>query len=257
MENFNIWNAYGLIIFLLYLFLGVFYLYYTSTHLMKRKGYQDEYISFLKKDIRKRVIGIAIAIPLIILLAGIFTQIIFGRFRIDDGPQMLVFFGFFFIMILPFPIIDNKKTREKYKKLAQDTGSEIVLDFNFKQLHKIFNPMYEIPATILYVIYMFILVKDFHVAFLAVMILWILYFTVRSARYMVRASMRDAYIYTFIFMFINQALLIFYLFREILIIEHPLVQFYFGLALVLFLTLKLINYIIGYISVKRELKKPL
>ncbi len=100
-------------------------------------------------------------------------------------------------------------------ELRFESKAEIVVDIGHNLLHKLFHPTLEIISSIVYIGFMLILDLDFHIAFIHILLLWFLYLTIRSVKYQVRPSLKDGYLYSFIFMSINNLLIIYYLVRAL------------------------------------------
>jgi len=254
MEKFGIWYYFALTIVLVYLTIGATYVYYTNKALLARKGYSTDHIRFVRLDVSRRLLGIAVAVPLILIMAGAVVRLVYGEFDLTSGPQSFLFILLFIVFTAPFPLLDIRKSNRKNKELAIQTGSEIVIDLDYKVLHKLFNPTAEIVASVIYLIMVLILVGGFHISLAHVGILWLLYAAVRSARNQTRPALKDGYMYGFLFMSINHLLLVYHM----LCLTYwgpdiSITLFISGLILVLFLTLKLVFYMINYGVAKREL----
>jgi len=180
---------------------------------LKKRGYKNEYIEFIRKDTKKRNISIAVFMPLLGLLAAFIVWFITGEV---EGIQNLIYIALLWILlVIPFPLIDAIKTQKEYKDLALRTKSEVVFDFNHRILHLVFKPVIELTAAVLVVAYFILFIEPFHVVFVHLLILWALYAAGRYSKFLSAPQLRDGYIYLYIFIMINQALIIFHIFSEI------------------------------------------
>lgn len=197
---------------ILWLFLLVTTLYRTNRSLLRKKGISDEYVDFLRKDTIKRSIGIAIVVPALLLVSGLLVYVITGDL---ESPGQIVYVALLFIvLVIPFPVMSTIKLNKEYRSLALETKSEIVVDFNYRVLHLVFNPTVEAIAALLYVAFFLAYVGPFHVAFLHILILWFLYSAARSSKYLTRPLLKDGYLYLVIFLALNQLILLFHLLNE-------------------------------------------
>lgn len=242
---------------ILWLFMLVVYLYQSSRSILKKKGYNEEYMGFIRKDSLQRFLGITIGVPLLELFAALIVWLIVGELRTDRhlAYVMLVFF----LCVIPFPVMDAKNTGKKYKELAIKTKSEVLVDLNFQTLHLVFKPSIEIIAGIFYLLYFILFLQPLHPAMIHLAILWFLYLSARFARHWVRPLLKDGYFFMFILLVINQLLLLYHLVREIFRANqhgHPhmdsLVNFLGGM-LAAVLVAKLVYYLANFPRFKREI----
>ncbi len=197
---------------ILWLFLLVFYLFMTNTKRLRKKGYNETYQKFLKKDTKKRTIGIAWMMPLIEIVAALIVKLIFGENLKEK--HMIYWFLFILLFIAPFPILDMKKTNKKYKGLAKQTQSDIVIDFNFNIFHLIFLPTIELFLGLFYIAYFVLTLGGMHLGMLHILIPWLFYGSARMSKNQILPALRDYYIYCFIFLLFNYLLALFHLVRE-------------------------------------------
>ena len=184
-------------------------LYRGNTSVLRRKGLNDEYIRFIKKDILKRSIGMAIVVPLLLLLSSFLVWTVAGT--LESAKLLPYIVLVFIILVIPFPVLDVIKTTRNFKTLALRTNSDIVFDFNYRILHLLFNPALEAATGILYILYFFLFVGWFHVAFIHLLLMWLLHFSTRSGKYLTRPLLKDGYVYLFAILVVNQMILIFHL----------------------------------------------
>ena len=209
----------------------------------------------IRKDILSTVVGIGLVVPLVIILCGWVVQLIHGKFDLFNGNHLLLFSVFFLLMITPFPVISYYKTRKKYKEMAYHSGAKITIDLKYHVLHQLFNPMIELIFSLSYVAIMLILIVNFHLAFIHVVLLWLFYGMARGSKFQVKPSLKDNYIYVFVFLTINQLLLIYYLIKEITCCYTSLSQWMLvaGIILTTLLVIKQLYYFSNLPGVIRRL----
>ncbi len=228
-------------------------LYQTNTSILRKKGYDEEYIAFLKEDSKERNLGIAVAVPLILVFSGFVVWLIFGE--LSSMKHLFLLVVIWFLCIIPFPILDAKKTKHKLKELAMKTKSDIVVDLNYAILHLVFRPSWELAAALLYILYFALFFRWFHPAVVHFVLLWIFYATARSGKYLIKPSLRDSYLYNFFFMVINHILLIFQAIWH-MVLRQALMgwqHYVFGVLLIVILLGKLIYYLSNFPRFKRKL----
>lgn len=214
MKDLTFIEFYILVVILLWSFLLIATLYIVNTQRLKKRGYKEEYINFIKKDTKKRNIGIAVVMP---ILGGLSAFIIWIFTREINSFQNLIYIALLWIiLIIPFPILDLRQTQKNYKNLAIETNSEVLFDFNHRILHLIFRPYIEILAAILVISYFILFIMPFHIVFIHIFLLWALYSVGRYSKYLTAPQLKDGYIYLYVFIMINQALIIFHIFNEVI-----------------------------------------
>ena len=186
------------------------FFFFTNTTLLKKRGFSDEFIQFKKKDYTKRLIGIMIAVPILEIIAGLITYLIFGE--LATANHLLITFIIFLVLVIPFPIIDSIKTAKKHDELMIKTQSSIAVDIKYKILNLIFNPYLEILATVVILSY-YIYFIDFVSPLITIhlSLIWLMFILIRMAKKMNKPVMRESYYYTFIILVINHLLVIFHI----------------------------------------------
>lgn len=190
----------------------LFYIFFTNKKRLLKNGYSPEYIAFLQKDYKIRLVGIAIAVPLLLLTAYSIYWILFGY--PDAYNHLIYIFLIFLLLVLPFPIIDMRKSKQAYKKLALETNSEIMIDMKFKILNKFFNPILELVFLFFFLSYYFISSQVIPVfSFIHLLLPWLVYVTARNSKYQTKPSMKDGYTLLFSIITINFLIVLFYIYR--------------------------------------------
>lgn len=212
MENLNIVYTFLIIFIILWISLLGITIYQTNRRILERKGYNEDFIELSKKINIKRNIGIGVIVTILGIFAALVVWAIFGD--LNKSNHLMYVYILWFLLIIPFPILDFKKGGREFKELAIKTNTDIVIDFKYKILHLVFVAPVEAFFAIIYIVYFIIFIEVFHVAFVHILILWFLYASARFSKSQTRPGMRDTYILFFIFMVLNQSILIFHILRE-------------------------------------------
>jgi len=240
---------------LLWLFLGlVSALMFSRTRLLK-KGHDEEYVAYLKKENRNRCLGIAIVIPLAGLLSAGVVFTVVGSISTYD--HFLYVCLLTLVSILPFPVLDFIQSQKKQKSMIFKTKGKVVVDLNHRTWHLVFHPLWEACAAALVVGYLVWMQRYFDLAMLHTALLWLLYLVGRGGKYMTGPSLSDLYNYSFIFMAVNHLLVIFHLVRFVTrCCPEPGQSGHIpGIVLVSLLSSKLIFYFLRLPRFRRELAK--
>lgn len=209
MPYLDLWTYYAVTVALLWAFLLAVSTYRTSSSRLRRSGLSEEYIRFLQRDIRKRSIGIAIAVPLLLLASAAIVWTVTGELRQPRSIGAVA--TLFIVFVIPFPVLEVIQLNAKYRDLALSTGSDTVVDLGYRILHLVFSPTWEGVAGVLYLAYIVAFVGPFHVAFIHLLLLWCLYGAARSGKYLTRPMLKEGYVYVFVFLVLNQGLLLYHL----------------------------------------------
>jgi hypothetical protein len=255
MENLNIWVLFITSTGVLWVFLAAIYLYQTNASILEKKGYKSEYIDFIKKDTTKRLLGMAVVVPLLLLAAALLIRWIMGE---PFTPKHLIYTACLFLLfVLPFPILDMRSTRKKYKELAINTKTDVVVDLNFRTQHRIFKPSLEVVTGILYAAYFALFISLMHLGVLHLVLLWCLYFAARSGKHLTRPGMKDTYLLIFLFLMLNHLLMGFHLVRRLMCKTCPftLYGYILGIFLALLLLIKVVYYLVNFPGFRKQLMK--
>jgi len=212
MENFNIIYAFSITFIILWIFLLATTLYQVNRRVLEKKGYNEDFIEYIRKTNIKRNMGMAIVMPILGIFAALVIWAIFGN--LSESNHLIYVYILWFLLIIPFPILEMKKGSRELKELAIKTNSNIVIDFKYKTLHLIFVPGLEAIFAVIYIVYFVIFIEVFHVAFIHILILWFLYCAARFSKNLTLPSFKETYIFNFIFMAFNHMILILHVLRE-------------------------------------------
>lgn len=238
-----------------WLFLIIFYLIFLNRGRLFRKGYSGEYIEFIRKDYRKRMQGVAFAIPLLLLVASGIFWLIAGQPVTYN--HVTIIFLIFFLLVIPFPVIDYIKSNKRYKELAYKTSAEVVFDMNHLKLHKFFNPSLELSIGILFILFHILIIRLPFMVYVHLGIPWILYLSVLKSKYATLPMLRDGYLYSFIFMELNYALVIFYIARYTTFCQDCLARTHLLVAVLLMTIMfgRMIYYILNFRKVYQAMSQ--
>ncbi len=214
MDNLNTVYTFFIIFVILWISLLGVTIYQTNRRILERKGYNEDFIELSKKINIKRNIGIGVIVTILGIFAALVVWAIFGD--LNKSNHLMYVYLLWFLLIIPFPILESEKGGKEFKELAIKTNTDIVIDFKYKILHLVFAAPVEALFSIIYILYFIIFIEVFHVAFIHILILWFLYGSLRFSKSQTRPGIRDAYIFSFIFMVLNQSILIFHVLREVI-----------------------------------------
>lgn len=251
-------DTFWITVIMLWLALIVLYFLLTNRKSLERKGHHEKYISYLRKSHLIRILLIAVLMPLLILLSGYIIYLITGTLR--DEVQLAYIVVVLLILVIPFKIADERINQKRIRELALETSEKVAVDMNYKALHLIFNPFWELllaPITLLYgILYLGI---EQWIIYLFLLIPWLMYFNIRGTRYQTRPYLKDNYKYMFSFNIFNFLFFLSYFCAYYLIrlkdlnADSSLVLLIVGLILILGLLGRICIYLANY----REFNKLL
>jgi hypothetical protein len=224
-----------------WLLLFLFYLLFLNKRKLMKKGYTLEFIRFMRKDYIKRMRGIGIAIPILLLVAcGIFW--LFSG-RPESYREIMYIFIIFYVLVFPFPISDYFRSKNSYSTYNYHPQVEKDIKAN-----KFFNPLVEFCILLLFIMFTVLIIQMPFMVYIHLVIPWILYFVSIKSRYVTLSILRDGYLNAFIFMELNYLLVIFYIARYGLISQNYLSadQKLFSLLLMAIMFSRMIYYIMNF-----------
>lgn len=234
-------------------FLLLYYFIFLSEKRLINKGFSMEYIAFTKRDHKKRMLGISMAVPPLLLLAYAIFYLLFSI--PETTADLTLILLIFILLVIPFPLMDYKKTKKSYKKLAEETGSEIAIDMKHKNLHAFYNPYLELVLNMVFIGFALFLLNIPTLAYLHLIIPWFLYLSARNAKFVTLAVLKDGYLYSFIFMLINYLIIIFYILwynllcAECRVYQHLII----AMGLSLLLLARAVYYIVHFRQIYRQM----
>ncbi len=238
---------------ILWTFLGVIALLFFNKSSLQKRGYPEDYANFLRKDNIRRMLFIAIALPVIELIASFITIALIKSETIEN--QLLWIVLLTLLILIPIIILDHVKTKKKMKDLAMATKPEIVIDLKYKTIKLVFSPVWEIIAAILFVTYGLMVIKPFWMAYLHVLLPWFFFLSVKGNNYTTKSMMRDGYYWVFLFMMLNYALVIYYQIRCFIQCYNTLVlpELAIGYLISCFLVIKFFMYVSHFPEFRKQL----
>lgn len=191
MESELIWKYFIVILFILYLILGFCYMYFVYRSSVKKKGFHPKKFTSMRKEVHARFLLVGIGVPIIVIITGLLIRIIYGEFNLENGNQAVYFFSIFLILTIPFSVYDQIQNQKKHKRFAFESKGEIIVDFNHSLQKKIINPIFELVVSIIYLGFFLYLDNTYHIAFSHIIILWLLFFVIRSTKFQVKPLMKE------------------------------------------------------------------
>lgn len=169
------------------------FLYMNSKKYLTSQNYSETYIKARKQfGLRSGLIQLMT----LLLSEALFVTIISklrGSFLVDDLLTYVIPLTFF--VLIPVTILESRKFNKVYKKLAEETGEDVVVDFNHSLLNNFFKLIVEIPFTLVYLIlaYFAFHTMGFTTLLYSILIPWMFYFVSRFSKNMNRASFKETY----------------------------------------------------------------
>jgi len=178
--------------------LVILYLILTSRRSMEKKGYTEEYISYLRKSHTIRIIAIAIILPVLELISAWIISLLTGP--LIEEKQLAYIIVLLLVLVVPFKFFDESLNQNQLKKLAIKTNEKVAIDFNFRTLHLIFDPLWEIILSIVAILYgiLFLNIEQW-IVYLFLVFPWLMYFTLKGTKYQTRPYLHDNHTYMFTF----------------------------------------------------------
>jgi hypothetical protein len=219
---------------------------------LRKRGYSEDYIAFMKRDYTMRALFMAIIIPAILVAAYFITTL----FAEDVSSKIEIVALVFIVMIIPFPIIDNILTGKKLKSIKEKSNDILVVDIKHKVLNLIYNPAVELILTGITIAYALIVIKPVILFYLHIILPWVFYMTTRKSQKTIRPHLKDGYLWAFVFITINFALIIYYIVNSLFREQSHLNSFELstGVLLIIILTSRIIYYLLNYPQLRQKLQ---
>ena len=201
MEPFFI-KTFWITVIMLWIALVILYFILTNKQSLEKKGHHEKYIAYLRKSHLIRIILIAVLMPLLILVSGWIIFKITGR--LEDEAQLGYIVVVLIALVVPFKFIDERINQKRIRDLALETQEKIAVDLNYRALHLIFNPLWELILAPLVLCYGILYLKiEQWIVYLFLIIPWFMYLNIRGTRYQTRPYLKDNYKYIFTFNIYN------------------------------------------------------
>ncbi|KPK83633.1 MAG: hypothetical protein AMS27_12325 [Bacteroides sp. SM23_62_1] len=194
---------------MLWIALIILYFILTDRSSLERKGYNEKYISYLRKSHLIRICLIAVVLPLLILMAAFIVSKITGP--LQEEVQLAYIVIILMILVIPFKYFDDRINQKRIRELALDTKEKIAIDLRYKTLHLIFKPWWEIVLGAAALAYGILVLKiEQWIIYLFLLFPWLIYLTTRGTRYQTRPYLKDNYKYLFSFNLFSFIFFLFY-----------------------------------------------
>ena len=242
-------------VIMLWAALLILYFILTNKGSLQRKGHSEKYIAYLRRSHSIRIVLIAILLPVLILLSAWIVSLITGP--LTEEVQLGYIILLLILLVSPFKFIDERINQKKIRELALDNREKVAVDLNFKVLHKIYNPAWELILGPLAFLYGFFFLRiEQWIIYLFLLFPWFMYLNLRGMRYQTRPYLRDNYTYTFSFNIFNFLFFLFYFvmyyirkFREIVILSGDSASYLLliaGLLIIAALMIRTTIYLASY-----------
>lgn len=201
MEAFFI-KTFWITVIMMWVALLALYFILTNRASLRRKGHNEKYIAYLRRSHTVRIILIAILLPALILLAAWIVSLLTGPLTAE--VQMAYIVVVLVLLVIPFKVMDERINQRRIRELALETREKVAVDLNYRVLHRIFNPAWELilgPAVFFYGF--FYLKIEQWIIYLFLLFPWFMYLNLRGTRYQTRPYLQDNYKYTFSFNIFN------------------------------------------------------
>lgn len=187
----------------------ILYFILTSRRALMRKGHSEEYIAYLRRSHTIRIIIVAILLPLLILLSAWIISLLTGP--LTEEVQLGYIVLLLILLVSPFKYIDERINQKRIRELAMENGEKVAVDLNYKVLHQIYNPYWELVLGPLAFLYGFFYLRiEQWIIYLFLLFPWFMYLNLRGMKYQTRPYLRDNYKYTFSFNIFNFLFFLFY-----------------------------------------------
>jgi hypothetical protein len=178
---------------------------------MRKQGYPDAYVEFTSAFSRR--FGVQFALFMVLSQAGFFLLNFLVSVRDPSSDYLMYVFIPSLLLALPFALYKVIVMGKKYKELAEDTGEEIVADFGYTYLKRVFLWPLELGMS-LFVLSFLMLHADWSrsaIILLYVALLWFFAGVARFSRNAIRPSFRDQYVKVGLFSLVYQGIMNYFL----------------------------------------------
>ena len=141
METFFI-KTFWITVIMMWAALLVLYFILTNRASMQRKGHNEKYIAYLRRSHTIRILLIAVLLPVLILLSGWIVTLLTGP--LTGEVQMAYIVVVLILLVIPFKFADERINQRRIRELAMETREKVAVDLNYRILHRIYNPLWEL-----------------------------------------------------------------------------------------------------------------
>jgi hypothetical protein len=241
-------------------FILVFYLLHSRRRL-KSQGFNEEYIKFIRKMEGRATLISWFSLLILQVVSFLIVSLFIEKITFKLYIKAIFLLAISLTVIIRFFL--DKYIYKRQKELAIRTGSEIVVDFNYKILHKIFRPLLEIIATVIVLAFTLTSLRnlphgdDNFIIYFYLVFIWYFYISLKSAKNMIIPQFESVYRLKARFMFLFNAILILLVFSNSMEAveagKFALMDYIFLTVVIALLVAKLAVYIKGYRSLKKSL----
>ena len=176
----------------------ILYFILTNENSLRRKGHSEEYIAYLRRSHTVRILIIAVVLPLLILLSAWIVTLITGP--LTSERQLAYIVVVLIVLVVPFKFVDERINQRKIRELALKNREQIAIDLNYRTLHLIYQPKWELILGVAALIYgIWYLRIEQWIIYLFLLFPWFMYLNIRGTRYQTRPYLTDNYKYMFTF----------------------------------------------------------
>ena len=201
MEAFFI-KTFWITVIMMWVALLILYFILTNRGSLQRKGHNDKYIAYLRRSHTIRIILIAVLLPALILLSGWVVTLLTGP--LTEEVQMAYIVLVLILLVIPFKFADERMNQRRIRELALETREKVAVDLNYRILHRIYNPLWELVLGPVAFFYGFFYLRiEQWIIYLFLLFPWFMYLNLRATRYQTRPYLQDNYKYTFSFNIFN------------------------------------------------------
>jgi len=228
---------------------------------LKSEGFNEEYIEFIRKMEGRTALITWVSMLLLQVVSFFIVSLFIEKMTFKLYIKIVFLLAITLAVIIRF--FFDKHIYKRQKELAIRTGSEIVVDFNYKILHKIFKPLLEIIATVVVLAFTLTSLRniphsdDNFIIYFYLLFIWYFYISLKSAKNMIMPQFESAYRLKARFMFLFNAILILLVFSNSMEAveagKFALMDYIFLTVVIALLVAKFAVYIKGYKSLKKSL----
>jgi hypothetical protein len=137
-------------------------------------------------------------LPLLILLSALIVSLITGPLVRES--QLAYIVVVLIVLVVPFKFVDERINQRKIRELALENGERVAIDLNYRNLHMIFEPKWELVLGLAALVYgIWHLRIEQWIIYLFLLFPWFMYLNIRGTRYQTRPYMTENYKYMFAF----------------------------------------------------------
>ncbi len=168
-------------------------LFITNKERLKKKGFDDEYVTLMKSTHNESMRKFILIFLLTQLVSSLLFYTITGEFTTKQFSQYIFIISTVVGMTYMFNCISS--CNMKFKELAVKTNSDIIIDFNFKILKRMFNMPLEIAATLGFIYFAAVHYDHLPAIYLLAVIPWFNYLFMKKSKNLNFSAFKFNYLY--------------------------------------------------------------